>query len=457
MLKFYGRENEIALLQRYQKLSETKSSQMVVVTGRRRIGKTRLINEALNSSSSQTPFLYFFVNGDKTEKGNIEAFVQLHAAPLGLTDLPVQFSDIRSLFEYILKRSQTQPLTFFIDEFQNLETVAPSFFSDLQALWDRYAGKSHLMLVTAGSVASTMREITENPKAPLYGRPSAFIRLQPLPLKILHQILEEYSGGTATADDHLALWMMTGGVAKYVELFMDSGCVTKESMIELATSSSSFFLMEGENLLKTAFKRDYGTYFAIMQKVAEGITERAKLATLFEKDIDISGHLKKLEEHYALLTKEMPFASQLKKGRNYRLVMNDTFLQFWFRYLFTNKSLLEMSHEGSKLLTQAILKDFPEYTGRSVLEQYFRRELMETGTVSECAPWWNRKGGDEIDIIAYQPFDKRLLFIEVKRESRKISFQKLKEKSFAFLAANPSYANCEIVYEGRSLENIKVS
>ena len=453
-MKFYGREHEMALLRRYQKIAQVGPSQMVVVTGRRRIGKSRLILEALHESDVDLPFLYFYVNGDKTEKANIEAFLSLHAVPLGIADLPVNFQDLRSLFEYILKRAETQPMIFFVDEFQNLETVSPAFFGDLQELWDRYARQAKLMLVTAGSVASTMREITESPKAPLYGRPTAFIRLQPLPIVVLHQILEDYSNGGATADDHLALWMLTGGVAKYVELFMDAGCVTKEAMVQLASLPASFFVLEGENVLKTEFKRDYGTYFSILQKVAEGVTERAKLATYFEKEIDISGHLKKLEEHYCLLTREMPFGTTAK-GRNYRLVMNDTYLKFWFRYLFSYSSWLEMSHEGSKLLARAILNDFPEYTGRSVLEQYFRRELMESGSVSMCAPWWNRKGGDEIDIVAYQPFAKRLLFIEVKRDPRKIDLRKLKEKSFAFLAANPAYSNCEIAWEGRSLDDIK--
>ena len=137
MLKFYGREHEITLLKRYQMIAQKTSSQMVVVSGRRHIGKTRLIFEALHSPSSEVPLLYFYVDSDKTEAGNIEAFLRLHAAPLGLTGGSAHFADLRALCEYIFKRSKTQPLTFVIDEFQNLKTVAPSVFGDLQEFWDR--------------------------------------------------------------------------------------------------------------------------------------------------------------------------------------------------------------------------------------------------------------------------------------------------------------------------------
>ena len=356
---------------------------MVVVSGQRRIGKTRFILEALHSPSSEVPLLYFYVDSDKTEAGNIETFLRLHAAPLALTGEATHFADLRSLCDYIFKRSRTQPLTFVIDDFQNLKTVAPSVFGDLQEFWDRYAGQAKLFLVAAGTNVNTMRAITESLLAPLYGRPSAFIRLQPLPVRTLHQILEDFSGGTATADDYLALWLMTGGTAGYVERFMDAGCVTKERMVEFATASSSFFLLEGERLLKSAYDRWDSICLGILEKVAKGVTDRAELMALFDKDI--STQLKQLEET-SLLTKEKPFGSSLQKEVDYRLVITDPFLQFWLRYLFANQSLLEMNPDGPKRLAQAIVNDITKYTDQLVLTQYFRRELMETGTVSACAP-----------------------------------------------------------------------
>lgn len=205
--------------------------------------------------------------------------------------------------------------------------------------------------------------------------------------------------------------------------------------------------------MKAVFKRDVTTYFAVLEAVSQGVSERAKLAALFQKEIDISGLLKKLEEHFALLTRQIPFDAGAK-CRHFRLLVDDAFLRFWFRYLFANRSLLELGPGGSKQLAHAILTDFPEYADES-LKEYFMRGLMESGTVSKCAPCWTRNGGDEIDLVAHHPFAKRLLFIEVKRDPLKIDLRKLKEKSFAFLAANPSYSNCEIAWEGRSLDDIK--
>lgn len=116
-MQFYGREHETALLRRYQKISRTGPSQMVVVAGRRRVGKSRLIHEALNEPNGRAPFLYFFVNPDKTEKGNVDAFLRLYADALGVAGLSVTFPDLRSLVECILQRSKTQPMTLVIDEF----------------------------------------------------------------------------------------------------------------------------------------------------------------------------------------------------------------------------------------------------------------------------------------------------------------------------------------------------
>ena len=116
-----------------------------------------------------------------------------------------------------------------------------------------------------------------------------------------------------------------------------------------------------------------------------------------------------------------------------------------------------MSPDEPTRLAQAIVNDITKSTDQLLLAQYFRRELKETWTVSECAPWWNHNESDDIDLVAYQPFDKRLIFVDINREARQINLQRLKAKSLAFLAANPSYGNYEFVYEGRSFENIKTS
>ena len=91
-----------------------------------------------------------------------------------------------------------------------------------------------------------------------------------------------------------------------------------------------------------------------------------------------------------------------------------------------------------------------------MLERWFRTKLWESGNFTEVGPWWDAsgKGENEIDIVAINPFDKEVLFGEVKRRKSNIDLDLLKQKSFAFLSQNPEYRKYAVRYEACGMEDI---
>ena len=123
----------------------------------------------------------------------------------------VNFATFAELMEFLLQRSISTPLVLVIDEFQNCASVAPSFMGDLQRLWDKWRKHSRMLLVLTGSAASAMREITEGTNAPLFGRASAKLILQPFSTDVIKQILTDYHADWRP-EELLTLYTLAGGV-----------------------------------------------------------------------------------------------------------------------------------------------------------------------------------------------------------------------------------------------------
>lgn len=113
-----------------------------------------------------------------------------------------------------------------MDEFQTLYKINPAIFNEIQDLWDRYHRESKLNLVVCGSIQSLMKKIFEDKSEPLYGRSTSKFTLLPFTIEVLKQIMSDHNPDYK-AEDLICLYMITGGVAKYVELLMDAGCCTK--------------------------------------------------------------------------------------------------------------------------------------------------------------------------------------------------------------------------------------
>lgn len=439
-MKFFDREEEIATLRKIRDNAE-KSAQFTVLTGRRRIGKTSLVLKAYEDM----PFLYFFV-GRKAESLLCEEFrhevenklnIKLGGTPSGFAEL----------FDYLMQMSRRQSFTLFIDEFQNFERVNQSIFSDMQKIWDLNHAESRINLVVCGSVYSMMTRIFRDKKEPLYNRQNRFMTVRAFRPSVLKDILADYNPGY-TNEDLLALYTFTGGVAKYVQLLVDDGALTLDDMIDSMISADSTFINEGRSILVEEFGKDYDTYFSILSAIAGGKTRRSDIESIIGKPV--GGYLTRLEDDYGIIVKNIPVgAKTLSKNAVY--VIRDNFFTFWFRFIFKYAHILEIG--GYEQLRALIKRDYPTFSGLT-LERYFREKAKESKRYTIIGRWWDRKGENEIDMIAANEFDKKAEIYEIKRNRKNINLSALDAKTQTMLSTVPLFNGYTTEIKGLDMQDM---
>ncbi len=413
-MKFYDREKELQILRRNWEKSEQKSF-FTVMMGRRRIGKTALL---LRTQKEQR-MLYLYVSKDN-EHVLVEKFQRMAAEALGL-QIYGRMESFAQFFETLMQYGRDNHFTLVLDEFQNLLKVNPAIPSHIQDIWDRYHTSTHVNLIACGSIFSMMHKIFDNDDEPLYGRKDCEIRLRPFRIAVIKEILRDYNPDY-TSEDLLCLYMLTGGVAKYIGQLMDAGATTKDQMLEWVTATGSPFLSEGIELIMAEFGRDYSNYLSILQLIAGGMTVQNQIDNIIGKNTGT--YLKNLHEDYNYINRLLPMFSK-PGNRNIRWTMDDCFFRFWFRFILPNQNIIEM--ERNDLLLEIVQRDYCDYTGL-VLEQYFRQRIAEEERVTAVSNYWDRQGNNEIDLIALNDIDRTALVAEVKRNPERYKEHVLKEK-----------------------------
>ena len=368
MKKFYDREKEMAELLKMQRQSYEDYSRFVVLTGRRRVGKTSLVYKMMEQTKSIAPCLYFFV-GRKTEAALVQNFSDEIRLRLG-EFVPDSIKLFRELFQFLLEVAKRRKFTLFIDEFQEFDNVNNGIFSDIQELWDRYKKQTNMCLIVSGSIFRMMEKIFKDEDQPLFARDDSTIKLQPFNTDVIREILHDYKADY-TKDDLLALWTFTGGIARYIEAFMDNGCTTVRKMINyICSDSDGFFIDEGKKILLQEFGKQYGVYFSLMGQIAQGdVTQREIEGSL---GIDsLGGQLKMLDEKYALIHKKRPVGAK-PGSQTVRYEINDNFFRFWFRYIYRYPALIEL--QNMPALAKIISDDYTAFSGLA-LERWFRQRM----------------------------------------------------------------------------------
>lgn len=436
-MKFYDRTKELEALRKIEQLSAT-SAQMTVMTGRRRIGKTTLIKTAF----TKIPFVYFFV-GKKSETLLCAELAEIIRETLG-EDLG-DFSSFPRLLGAILSIAKRRNFTLVFDEFQNIAYTRPSIFSDIQDVWDSNKGESHINLVICGSLYSKMKQIFEDKEEPLYGRATARFKIRPFDIATLKTILADHNPGY-TAEDLLCLYMVTGGVAKYVEQLMTRGAVTKDGIIRDVFSLGSYFLGEGQEMLRDEFGKDYGNYFSILSALSSGETSRGDVKSY--TGLEAGGYLDRLEKDYDIVSRRRPYLAG-ENTKNVEYVIADNFLNFWFRFIYRYRSAVEVGN--LEWLQQKVLADYESYSG-PILERFFRQVYAETGLYNTVTNYWRKKDGkDEIDLIAVNDTEKSIVIGEIKRNPDKIDLHVLEEKAVSIVAHHKKWS---VSYIGLSMKDM---
>ena len=399
-MEFIDREKELELLDEIR-IRSSNSAMMTVITGRRRIGKTTLARKAYEGH----PFLYLFVVR-KNEILLCQEFIEEITQNLKIKVLG-EFNTFARLFEYLLVESQSRPFTLVIDEFQEFSHVNKSVYSEMQKLWDRYKSTARINLVLCGSVYSMMKKIFENEKEPLFGRANERINLHPFNVDIIKSAVTAGSTGIRKKD-LLAFYTITGGAAKYVELFFDKSRFTLKLMLDEILRENSLLIDEGKNILIEEFGKDYTIYFSILSLIASSKTSRPEMESILLKDV--GGYLDKLENEYMIIRSVRPLLAK-PGGRIQKYAINDNFLSFWFRFIYKYKSAIEIGN--FKYVKHVVERDFDTYSGL-FLEKYFREKLALTGNYTSVGSYWEKGNRNELDIVAIDDLHNKALIAEVK-------------------------------------------
>ena len=422
-MKFYDRQKELEALEITRNISFTMSSQMTVVTGRRRIGKTKLILK----SCENTPTAYLFV-ARSNEATLCNQFTQSLRQALGIF-VPEGIVAFRELFAYCMEVGRTHCYNLVLDEFQEFYNINQSVFSEVQDIWDRMKDDTHVNLIVSGSVFTLIHRIFQDYKEPLYGRASSILRLKPFPPSVLKQILRDYNDAYSN-DDLLALYMITGGVPKYLEILMERGCVNRDEIIDEVCGENSIFIDEGNVLIMQEMGKQYGTYYSVLAAIANGMSDTTRMSQVTGIGT-LGGILQRLEEDYDIIAKQRPiFAKPGSKTVRYEI--KDHFMRFWFRYIVKYQSLIQSGQFNR--LKEIVRLDYTTYSGRE-LESYFKDKMCEEQHIAQIGSWWagpkgnsNDRAQNEIDIVALYYDSNKAFVAEVKRDKRNFHKTAFEEK-----------------------------
>jgi len=435
-MKFYDRERELTELGKVEKQT-SGAARMTVLTGRRRVGKTSLALEFAQSRRH----LYLFVSKKSEPLLCLEYLEDIRRQ----FDVPVvgEIKTFRDIFRLLLELSKKEPFTLIVDEFQEFLQVNPAVYSEIQRLWDINKGKCRLNLICIGSIYSLMHRIFEEKKEPLFGRADRILCLKPFPIRTIHKVLGDHgvTGMKALFD----CYVLTGGMPKYLDLLVANSALTFERMTDFVLQADSPLLNEGRNLLIEEFGKDYGTYFSILELISLGKTARTEMQSILEADI--GGYLDRLENTFGIISRYKPIdAKPNSRLQKYRIT--DNFLNFWFRFIYRNRSAVETGNFA--YVREVIQRDYSGHCGL-LLEKCFHELLAEVGNYNRIGSYWERGNQNEIDLVALNDMKKTITIADIKLNKSKLCVERLKYRAQGLIASYPRH---HPEWLGLSVENI---
>ena len=410
--QFINRKEELKFL---ESKYDSNKPELILIYGRRRVGKTELIKKFINGKKNA---IYFLVTNEGI-KENIKQFRNTIAETLKIEyfkDLDIE--NFNRLFYYLAKELKERTI-LVIDEFPYLIENDRTIISQFQKIWDEYLKDKNILLILMGSSIGLMNELM-NYKSPLYGRRTGQYEINPLSL--IH--LKEYFN--VDFEELIKIYAIIGGVPAYFTLLNPEASldeIVKEKIIKKGE-----FLFEEPIFLLTQEFRETRIYLMILKYIALGYNTFGKLNGILEFDKgNISKYLYRLEQ-LKLIETILPIGR--KKGGIYRI--KDYFFNFWFRFVYPNKKDLELGLVNG--VFNRIKKEFNSFFGR-VFENIIL-ELLETKQINikldftKIGRWWHKD--KEIDIVAVDEFNNEILFGECKWKSNvdaKKILKELKEKA----------------------------
>ena len=429
---FIGRESELGKL---NKMYSGNKFECAIIYGRRRVGKTSLIQEFIKDKKS-----IYFLSLETSERVNLENFsksVWITANEQIITQ--PRFSDFMDALELISDLAEGERLVLVIDEYPYLAGAVRGMSSMLQAQIDTKLKNTQLFLILCGSSMSFMENQVLGYESPLYGRRTAQFKIEPLKFFESVGFHKEYD----IFDSALA-YGVTGGIPHYLSQ-IDSTIPLKDNIIENFFSPNSYLFEEPSNLLKQEL-REPQMYNDIITAIATGSSRLNEIATKTKLESAVCSKYLRSLLSLGIVKKEQPILSGNSKMTLYRLA--DNMFRFWYRFVPQNISQIQ-SGAGKKVF-ESIEPQISAFMGdvfEDICRQYLWRENIAERLpfyFRDAGRWWGTnpqtKSQQEIDIIAFE--DARAIFCECKWTNEKVKqdvLHNLIEKSKMFNYADMYY------------------
>ncbi len=401
-MKFYNREREIRLVEKARK------GLKIAVVGRRRIGKTRLVEEALKGD-----IITLFIPAEKSEQEIIRDWSREYE------EIP-QVKTFKEVFEFLFRHFKEKVV--FIDEIQNVLKVNKSFVFDLQRLIDKHKPN----LVVTGSLIRTMKNLIENYRSPLFERFDMIIKLRELEFPVICEICSDMGFGM---EDAIKFYSVFGGIPKYYEL------IEKMGKMDFCSFLKEMFILyprplyeEVKTTLKEEFGKEYKMFFSILSAVSQGYTKLGEISSFVgREETKLTKYVSLLVNDFEILKRETPVIGSKKRGV---YAFSSNLFEFWFRNVWRYAELIETGNEEK--VCALLEKNLNAWVGRKfeniVLELIKNGVVLKQFSFTNIGKQWGKipkefkpeKGRDtyEIDIVALNEQTKEILFAECKWQEK---------------------------------------
>lgn len=387
---FIGRERE---LQTLNSLYNSNRFEFAVIYGRRRVGKTALINEFTKDKDT-----IFFTGIETTAKENLDNFSGCIMEYNTGIAADSTFSSFRSAFEYVFELAKSKRIVLVIDEYPYIARASKSLASTLQLLIDKNKDHSKLFLILCGSSMSYMEDHVLSYKAPLYGRRTAQLKIDPF------DFFESCRRFKKLSDVDKALaYGIVGGTPQYLIQFDDNLSI-EDNIKNTHLNPSSFIFEEPGNLLKQEV-REPATYNAIITAIATGSSKINEISNKVGANTSICATYIRNLIMLDIIKKESPYGEKTTRKTIYTI--KDNMFRFWYRFVPKNASII--AHGAAELAYKRIEPELSSYMGgvfEEICKQYLWKLLIDGKcpvSFSDIGRWWGTdsktKSQEEIDIV----------------------------------------------------------
>ncbi len=407
---FIGRERELNTL---DNLYESNKFEFTVIYGRRRVGKTALINQFIWDKRA-----IYFMGVESNEKQNLENFSKSIMEFASGFEAESSFLSFQAALEYVFKLAEKERIILAIDEYPYVARSSKSLASTLQLLIDKYKDISKLMLILCGSSMSYMEDHVLAYKAPLYGRRTAQIKLLPFDFEETCAYFKNLSD-----EDKAIIYGVVGGTPQYL-LQMSDKLSIEDNIKNTYLNPMSFLYEEPTNLLKQEV-REPAIYTAIITAIATGSSRMSEISSKVGEDTNVCTNYIKNLINLGIVQKETPYGEKASRKSIYSIA--DNMFRFWYRFVLDNNSIIVRG--AADLVYKRIEPQISDYMGKvfeEICKQYLWKLLFSGNCPIEfksLGRWWgndpHEKAQVEIDIMGEQ--DKNTaLFAECKWTNEKV-------------------------------------